>query len=306
MPPRFGDWRVINAQALVIGQVQTQADGRSGSSSGCGTCSPSSSLPGLAYFTTPENWRRVAHIIADAIYKRLTGEDGYFDTRIVYVAETGPRSNRIKRLAIMDQDGANHRYLTDGRTHRADAALLALDRRRSPTCPTADGPPRVYLLQPRHRPPRSARRFPRHDLRAALLARRHAAWSSAVGRDGNTDIYAMDLRTRAARGSPTIRRSTPRRRYSPDGSQIVFNSDRGGSQQLYVMDADGANEQRISFGQGRYATPGVVAARRPHRLHQDQRRQFYIGVMHPDGSGERILTKASWSKDRPGRPMAGC
>ena len=124
--PRFADWRLINAQALVTGSVQPQGDGRLRVEFRLWDVFAEQQLAGFAYTTTRQNWRRIAHIIADEIYKRITGEDGYFDTRIVYIAESGPAQKRVKRLAIMDQDGANHQYLTDGKRAGADAALLAL------------------------------------------------------------------------------------------------------------------------------------------------------------------------------------
>ena len=287
--PRFADWRLINAQALVNGSAQLQPDGRLRVEFRLWDVFSESQMTGLAYFTTPSNWRRVAHIIADVIYKRLTGEDGYFDTRIVYVAEEGAQNRRIKRLGIMDQDGANHRYLTDGKS-------LVLTPRFSPTTQEitylsyAGNVPRVYLFNLN-----TGQQEVLGDFPGMTFAPRFSPDGNKVimsmAQNGNTDIYTMDLRTRRVSqltNHPSIDTSPS---YSPDGRQIVFNSDRGGSQQLYVMDADGSNVRRISFNDGRYATPvwsprGDLIAFT--RIHQGQ---FYIGVMKPDGSGERMLTK---------------
>ena len=226
-------------------------------------------MAGQQFFTSPENWRRVAHIIADAIYERLTGEKGYFDTRVVFVDETGPKDRRIKRLAIMDQDGANVRYLTEGND-------LVLTPRFSPTTPgdhlhvlRAGAEPRVYLLDIETGQRELVGDFPGMTFAPRFSPDGQRVVMSLAARRRNANIYAMDLRLAADRpGSPTTPPSTPARPIRPTASQIVFESDRGGSQQLYVMNADGSNPQRITFGEGSYCDAGVVAARRPDRLHQ--------------------------------------
>ncbi len=287
--PRFGDWRLINAQALVNGSATLQEDGRLRVEFRLWDVFAEQQMVGLAYFTPPQNWRRIAHIVADAIYKRITGEDGYFDTRVVYISETGPQDRRIKRLAIMDQDGANHRFLTDGRH-------LVLTPRFSPTAQEItylsyvdERKPRVYLYNID-----TGQQEVLGDFPGMTFAPRFSPDGNRVimslAQNGNTEIYAMDLRTRVVArltNHPAIDTSPS---YSPDGSQVVFNSDRGGAQQLYVMDSDGGNVRRISFGDGRYATPvwsprGDLVAFT--KIYQGQ---FYIGVMRPDGGGERLLT----------------
>ncbi|MHA1154278.1 MAG: Tol-Pal system beta propeller repeat protein TolB [Alphaproteobacteria bacterium] len=287
--PRFGDWRLINAQALISGATQVQADGRLRVEFRLWDVFAETQMTGLAYFTTPANWRRVAHIITDAIYKRLTGEDGYFDTRLVYIAESGPQDRRVKRLAIMDQDGANHRFLTDG-------GSLVLTPRFSPTTQEitylsyASRSPRVYLFNLT-----TGQQEVLGDFPGMTFAPRFSPDGNQVimslARQGNTEIYTMDLRTRKVvrlTDHPAIDTSPS---FSPDGQEIVFNSDRGGSQQLYVMASDGSNVRRVTFSKGRYATPvwsprGDLIAFT--RMHQGE---FFIGVMRPDGSGERMLTK---------------
>ena len=287
--PRFGDWRVINAQALVSGSAETQADGRLRVEFRLWDIYGEQQMTGLAYFTQPENWRRVAHIIADAIYKRLTGEDGYFDSRIVYVAESGPYDRRVKRLAIMDQDGENHRYLTDG-------SYIVLTPRFSPSTQEItylsyyNNRPRVYLFNID-----TGQQEVLGDFPGMTFAPRFAPDGNRVimsmAQNGNTEIYAMDLRTRKVTrltNNPAIDTSPS---YSPDGSQITFNSDRGGSQQIYTMNADGSNVQRISHGQGKYGTPVWSPRGDLIAFTRISGGTFYIGVMRPDGSGERMLTQ---------------
>jgi TolB protein len=285
--PRFGDWRLINAQALVHGAIETQADGRLRVEFRLWDVFAEQQMTGLAYFTTPSNWRRVGHIIADAIYKRLTGEGGYFDTRIVYVAENGPQNRRVKRLAIMDQDGENHRYLTDG-------GNLVLTPRFSPTTQEITylsyslRKPRVYLFNLN-----TGQQEVLGDFAGMTFAPRFSPDGNKVimsmAKDGNSDIFLMDLRTRQVNqltAHPAIDTSPS---FSPDSKQIVFNSDRGGAQQLYVMEADGSNVRRISFNQGRYATPVWSPRGDLIAFTRISQGRFFIGVMKPDGSGERML-----------------
>jgi TolB protein len=285
--PRFGDWRQINAQALVAGSAQAQRDGRLKVEFRLWDVFGEAQLTGLAYFTAPDNWRRVAHIIADEIYKRVTGESGYFDTRVVYISETGPSNRRIKRLAIMDQDGANHRFLTDGRA-------LVLTPRFSPTAQEITylsytaGKPRVYLYNIDTGQQEIIGDFP-----GMTFAPRFSPDGNKVimsmAQDGNSEIYSMDLRTRrVARLTrhPSIDTSPS---YAPDGRRIVFNSDRGGSQQIYVMNATGGGVKRISFGTGRYATPVWSPRGDLIAFTHINKGVFSIGIMRPDGSGERLL-----------------
>jgi TolB protein len=288
-PPDFGAWRQINAQALVSGTVQTQPDGKARVEFRLWDVFAGQQLAGFAYTTTPQNWRRIAHIIADEVYKRLTGEDGYFDSRIVYIAESGPAQNRIKRLAIMDQDGANNQYLTDGRS-------LVLTPRFSPSVQEitylsyAGGKPRVFLFNIDTGQQESI-----GDFSGMTFAPRFSPDGNRVvlskTEGGASNIYTLDLRThrltRLSDGSAID--TSPC--YSPDGTKIAFNSDRGGSQQLYVMNADGSGVQRISFGSGKYATPVWSPRGDLVAFTKIDGGQFFIGVMHPDGSGERLLTQ---------------
>lgn len=286
--PRFEDWRVINAQALVVGRVNKEADGRLRVEFRLWDTFAAEQMIGQQFFTRPENWRRVAHIIADAIYEKLTGERGYFDTRVVFVAETGPRDARQKQLAIMDQDGANLRYLTQGDD-------LVLTPRFSPGrqevtyMSFANGQPRVYLLQLETGQREIVGNFPGMTFSPRFSPDGQKVIMSLV-QDGNANIYTMDLRSRATTrltNTPAIDTSPS---YSPDGRQIVFESDRGGRQQLYVMNADGSDQKRISFGDGSYSTPVWSPRGDLVAFTKQSAGKFSIGVMKPDGSGERILT----------------
>jgi TolB protein len=288
--PRFPDWRAINAQALVVGRITRQPDGRLKSEFRLWDVFAGSQLTGQQYFTSPDNWRRVAHIISDAIYERLTGDKGYFDSRIVFVDETGPKDRRVKRLALMDQDGAGVRYLTRGDD-------LVLTPRFNPSTQEitymsfGQGQPRVYLLNIE-----TGQREIVGDFPGMTFAPRFSPDGQRVimslQQGGNANLFVMDLRSKATTrltDTPAIDTAPS---YSPDGSRIVFESDRGGSQQIYVMAAGGGQAQRISFGQGaRYSTP-VWSPRGDFIAYTRQAAgKFAIGVIKPDGSGERVLTE---------------
>lgn len=287
--PRFGDWRVIDAQALLHGRVLFLEDGRLRVEFRLWDVFAEQQMAGLAYFTAPSNWRRIAHIISDAIYKRITGEDGYFDTRVVYIAESGPHERRVKRLAIMDQDGENHRFLTDGGT-------LVLTPRFSPTLQEitylsfTGGIPRVYIRNIDTGQQEVIGEFPGMTF-APRFSPDGEKLIISMAMDGNSELYTIDLRTRAKKRLTNSSAIDTSPSYSPDGRQIVFNSDRGGSQQLYVMDADGTKVRRISHGNGRYATPVWSPRGDLIAFTKIQDGKFYIGVMRPDGSGERLLTE---------------
>jgi TolB protein len=288
--PRYSDWRVINAQALVNGSVSLQPDGRLRVEFRLWDVFAEAQMTGLAYFTEPNNWRRVAHIISDAIYKRITGESGYFDTRVVYVAESGPLRRRVKRLAIMDQDGANIRYLTNG-----DA--LVLTPRFSPAAQEItylsyfNNTPRVYLFNIE-----SGRQELLGNFKGMTFAPRFTPDGQSVlmsfAERGNSDIRLMDLRTRKSVRLTTHPAIDTSPSGSPDSRFVAFNSDRGGSPQIYVMNIDGSNVHRISFGRGRYATPVWSPRGDLIAFTKQLSGEFYIGVMRPDGSGERLLTKS--------------
>jgi len=285
--PRFEDWRLIKAQALVTGKVTVSED-KLRAEFRLWDVIAAKEMVALAFSTTPDNWRRVAHIISDKIYQRLTGEQGYFDTRIIYVSETGPKTERYKKLAIMDQDGANVKYLTLGNE-------LVLTPRFSPTNQLVTylsyfrNMPRVYLLDIETGVQEVVGDFP-----GMTFAPRFSPDGQKIimsfAQNGNSDIYTMNLETREVEKITDHTSIDTSPSYSPDGKYICFNSDRSGLQQIYVMRSDGSNVKRITFGKGLYGTPvwsprgDLIAFTKVHKG------KFYIGVMRPDGSGERLLT----------------
>jgi TolB protein len=287
--PRFPDWRAINAQALVTGRMTRQNDGRLKAEFRLWDVVAGQQLAGQQYFTTPDNWRRIAHIISDAIYERLTGEKGYFDSRVVFVDETGPAERRIKRLAIMDQDGANVRYLTRGDD-------LVLTPRFSPSTQEitymayGQGDPRVYLLNIETNQREIVGNFPSMSFSPRFSPDGQRVIMS-LQEGGNSNIFVMDLRSKAMTrltDTPAIDTAPS---YSPNATQICFESDRGGKPQIYIMGASGGAAQRISFGDGSYSTP-VWSPRGDYIAFTRQSGgKFAIGVMKPDGSGERVLTE---------------
>lgn len=297
--PRFGDWRQINAQALIHGRVSITPANQYRVEYRLWDVFAEQYMTGTSLTAIEESLRRAAHIISDMIYKRITGEDGYFDTRIVYISERGPQNRREKRLAIMDQDGANHKFLTAGNT-------LVLTPRFSPTVQEItylayyQNRPRVYLFNLDTSQYEVLGDFP-----GMTFAPRFSPDGNRVimslAKDGVTDIYTMDLRTRRVAQLTQNRAIDTSPTYNPDGSTVVFNSDRGGTQQLYTMGADGSNVRRISFGNGRYATPVWSPRGDLIAFTKMTGGRFHIGVMRPDGSGERLLTEGylveapSWS-----------
>jgi TolB protein len=287
--PNFPNWRTINAQALVTGRITRQSDGRLKAEFRLWDVLAGQQLAGQQYFTTPDNWRRIAHIISDAIYERLTGDKGYFDTRIVFIDETGPKERRIKRLAIMDQDGANVRYLTRGDE-------LVLTPRFSPSTQEVtymaygQGDPRVYLLNIETGQREIVGNFPGMSF-APRFSPDGQRVIMSLQEGSNANLFTMDLRSKTTTrltNTPAIDTAPS---YAPDGQQICFESDRGGHPQIYIMPAAGGNAQRISFGDGTYSTP-VWSPRGDYIAFTKQfEDKFAIGVMKPDGSGERILTE---------------
>ena len=288
--PNFANWKAIGAQALVTGKVENQG-GKARVEFRLWDVLPQQQIQGTAYTTDLSNWRRIAHIISDVIYERLLGEKGYFDTRVVYIAGTGPRDRRIKRLAIMDQDGENNRFLTDG-------SFLALTPRFHPTrdqiafMSYLNNKPRVFLFDLG-----TGRQQVLGDFNGITLSPRFAPDGNSVimaqTHDTGSDIFQVGLNGGGTRrltdGGGSINVSPC---FSPDGSQIVFNSDRGGDQQLYVMSADGSGAKRISYGQGQYATPVWSPRGDLIAFTRFGGGKFSIGVMKPDGSGERILSES--------------
>jgi TolB protein len=286
--PQFASWKQINAQALVTGRATRQGDGRLKAEFRLWDVGSGQQLTGQQYVTSPEYWRRIAHIISDQIYERLTGEKGYFDSRVVFIDESGAAERRVKRLALMDQDGANVRYLTKG-------ADLVLTPRFSPSTQEitymefGQGDPRVYLFNIETGQREIVGNFPGMSF-APRFSPDGQRIIMSLQQGGNSNLFVMDLRSKSTTrltDTPAIDTSPS---YAPDGSRICFESDRGGKPQIYVMAANGGAAQRISFGDGSYSTP-VWSPRGDYIAFTKQGGgQFAIGIMKTDGSGERILT----------------
>ncbi|PAX06922.1 Tol-Pal system beta propeller repeat protein TolB [Sphingomonas lenta] len=293
--PTFDYWGGTGAQALVQGFVRANGDGTLTVGCYLYDVSTRAELTRQGFVVSPSDWRRAGHKCADMVYTRLTGEGAYFDSRVVYVSETGPKNRRIKRLAIMDQDGANHRFLTNGQS-------IVLTPRFAPNQQSIvymsyiGKTPAIYVYDIGS----GRQRLVVQNAATTFAPRfspdgRYILFSMA--RNGNTDLY----RVSAQGGQPQQLTSSPGidtgGSYSPDGQRIVFESDRSGGQQLYVMNADGSNQQRISFGGGRYATP-VWSPRGDLIAFTRLGGGFRIGVMTPNGSGERLLTD-DWQDEGP-------
>jgi len=286
-PASFDPWKAIGAQALVVGRVSSAPDGRlvvevrlwdvyAGQELGL-----SGGATGIRLTAQPDSWRTIAHQIADAIYEKLTGQTGYFDTRVVFVAESGPKTKRVTRLAIMDQDGANPSYLTDGSEHvysprfsRRRQEITYMVLRSTGTT--------IYLKSLETGREEVLGRFP--GMSMTMAPRFSPDDMDLASHALHRLTYGLTIDT-----SPS---------FSPDGGQIVFNSDRGGSPELYVMNADGSGVHRISFGAGRYTAPVWSPDGKLIAFVKQEGEQFSIGVMAPDGSGERILT-TSYFADEP-------
>ena len=287
--PNFTDWKPFGIKALVTGAIKAENNNKIEVEFRLWDVVSETDIVGLRLTVDKASWRRVSHIISDVTFERLTGDKGYFDTRVVYISESGPSNARKKRLAIMDQDGENHQFLTNGN-------FLVLTPRFSPNTQEItylayyNKEPRVYIFNLLTGEQEMLGSFP-----GMTFAPRFSPDGSSIimsySNNGITDIYTMNIKNQNVKritNSPSIDTSPS---FSPDGKQIVFNSDRGGTQQLYVMDEKGRGIKRISFGKGRYATPVWSPKGDLISFTKMYKGLFYVGVMKPDGSGERLLAK---------------
>jgi TolB protein len=293
--PDYAQWRAAGAADLVSGYVETRGDGRVTLACYLHDVTAGRPLANQGFSAAPGDWRRAAHKCADLVYSRLSGEGAYLDTRVVYVAETGPKTRRMKRIAIMDSDGSNHRYLTEG---KATVTMPRFSPRgdRLVYTGTLAHKPRVFVIdiasgRERLLVPGGAITFaPRFSPDGRRIV-------FSMARGGNTDIFVVDANGGAPRQLTSAPGADTSPSYSPDGSRIVFESDRSGTQQLYMMDAGGGGQRRISFGGGRYASPmwsprgNLIAFTRIAG-------SFNIGVMDPSGGGVRILSDG-WQDEGP-------
>ena len=287
--PNFTDWSPLGVKALITGSVKNINNQQVEVEFRLWDVVAQTDLIGLRLIVDSKAWRRVAHIISDEIFQRLSGDSGYFDTRIVYVAESGPQNKRLKRLAIMDQDGENHQYLTDG-------SFLVLTPRFSPTTQMITylayfkNEPRVYIFNLETGQQELLGSFP-----GMTFAPRFSPLGDKIimslATKGITDIYTMNLNNQKVTRLTNNSSIDTSPSFSPDGKRVIFNSDRGGSQQIYIMDSKGNNVKRISFGKGRYATPVWAPKGDLIAFTKMLKNKFYIGVMSQDGSNERLLAE---------------
>jgi len=289
--PKWQDWKVIGTRALVTGQVDTPASGQVRVEFRLWDVLPEQQLQGTAYTTADSNWRRVGHMIADVIYERLLGEKGYFDTRIAYISDSGPRSARVRRLSVMDQDGANNRFLTDGEWVALDPRFNPIKVNELAFMSFAENQPRVYLFDLG-----SGRQSLLGAFSSMTFAPRFSPDGAKVilseARGAGSDIIVVDLGSMMPQQITNSGAIDTSPCYSPDGSQICFNSDRDGSPQIYIMGADGSNPKRISYGDGRYFTPVWSPRGDLIAFVRQNGGTFGLGVMNTDGTGERILSEA--------------
>ena len=288
-PVQYADWKAINAQALVTGSVSANGDRIVVKFRLFDVFSGQPLGEGLQFGGTAQSWRRMAHKVADAAYSRITGEGAYFDSRVVFVAESGPKNDRKKRLAVMDYDGAGMQYLTD-------SSAIVLAPRFSPTGDRVlytsyeSGFPKIYVMDVASTGRRALDDQPGTMTFAPRFAPDGRTVVFSLEQGGNTDIFTLDTQTGARTrltNNPSIETAPS---YSPDGNRVVFESDRSGTQQLYVMPASGGEAQRISFGQGRYGTPVWSPRGDLIAFTKQNEGRFHIGVMRADGSEERLLT----------------
>lgn len=303
--PRFGDWRVINASALLVGRVNIAEDGRLMVAFRLWDTATETQLLGLQFESVPENWRRVAHKVADEVYEVLTGEEGYFDTKIVYVAEgIGDNDVPTRRLAIMDQDGANPSYLTS-RNYMALMPNYSPSAQQITYVSFRDGQATSYLYDLETGRDEALFDTGSSSLAQAgqsLSARFHPAGRDLIvsaNRRGGHDIFRFDLRSRALTQLTTNSADDVEPSYSPDGERIVFSSSRGEGSQLYVMDASGNRPQRITFGEGRYTTPVWSPRGDLIAFTKQLGGTFSLGVVRADGSGEERILYQGYYVDTP-------
>ena len=291
--PKFRDWRIIDAQALITGKITKTKNDKINVTIELWDVYGEKRMFGISLSSKIKSWRRISHIISDKIYERLTGEEGYFDTRIVYVSESGSQKNKIKRLAIMDQDGSNHQYLTDG-------SSLVLTPRFSPnqqqiTFFSYHGinrglKPSVYLYNLFTGKMEILGEFPGMSF-APRFSPNGLDLIMSLSQNGSTNIHILNLKSKNIKQLTKGIAIDTSPSFSPDGENIVFNSDRSGGQHLYIMKKNGKNPKRISFGRGSYATP-VWSPRGDYiAFTKFTRGRFFIGLMHPDGSAERLIAE---------------
>lgn len=288
--PQFEAWKGTGVQGLVTGRVTRDPSGRLKTEFRLWDVVAGQQIAGQQYFTDPNNWRRVGHIISDAVYAKITGVGGFFDTRVVFVDESGTKENRKKRLAIMDQDGANVRYLTQGDNMVVTPRYSPKTQDIAYMAQKTGEQPRVQVINLETGSRQVVGNFP--DMTSSpRFSPDGQRIVMSLQQGGNANIYLMDLGSRTTTRVTSTAAIDTSPSFSPEGREIVFESDRGGQQQIYVMGADGSNPRRISFGEGSYSQPAWSPRGDYIAFTKRTKGGFAIGIMKPDGSGERTLTE---------------
>ena len=288
--PQFEAWKAVGVQGLVTGRVTRDSGGRLKTEFRLWDVTTGQQITGQQYFTDPNNWRRVGHIISDAVYTKITGVGGFFDTRVVFVDESGPKENRRKRLAIMDQDGANVRYLTQGDNMVVTPRYSPATQDIAFMSQASGQQARVQVINLESGSRQVVGNFPEMTS-SPRFAPDGQKIVMSLQQGGNANIFVMDLGSRTTTRLTNTNAIDTSPSFSPDGREIVFESDRGGQQQIYVMGADGSNPHRISFGEGSYSQPAWSPRGDYIAFTKRKGSSFAIGIMKPDGSGERLLTE---------------
>lgn len=294
--PDFKLWSAVRAQVLVQAKLTRQVDDMYRLEFYVWDVQGGEQIEAQSLVASKKSMRRLAHIMADAIYERLTGEVGYFDTQIVFITETGPMGERVKRMAIMDQDGYNMRYLSDDKTFVMSPSF-------SPNMHTVvflsyrDEDPMIWTLDLETGEQRRLGQFGGMNFAPQFSPDGRRIALSLVKR-GVTHIYEYDIENKTLRqltSGGTINTSPS---YSPDGKKMAYNSNRSGSQQIHVLDLESGQQERITFGAGRYATPAWSPDGRFIAFTKIADDTFYIGIMSPTGRNEKILA-GGWFMEAP-------
>ncbi len=293
--PNFNAWKNSGAQAILVGRISRDGSGRLKAEFRLWDIFSGQQLAGQQYQTDPNYWRRVGHLIADSVYSKITGISGFFDTRVAFVSETGPKENRVKRLAVMDQDGANIRYITQGDSNVSTPRYSLTTQDITFMTQKYGDQGRVQVINLETGARQAIGNFPQMTTSPRFSPDGQRVVLS-MQQTGNANIYMVDLGSHATTRLTTTNAIDTSPSFSPDGKRIVFESDRGGKQQLYVMNTDGSNQQRISFGEGSYAQPAWSPRGDFIAFTKIRSGGFAIGIMKTDGSGERVLTESFHSE----------
>ena len=294
--PEFDDWAAINTQVLVQGKLTKTKDGKYRLQFYVWDIKGKEQIEAQILVAPKKSSRRLAHIMADAIYERLIGESGYFDTQIVMTTETGEMQNRNKRLAIIDSDGYGFRYISDGET-------MVMSPHFSPNMQTIvflsyrNDDPMVWSLDMNTGTQKRLGRFG-----GMTFAPRFSPDGSRVAlslvKGGTTNLYEFNTKTNELRQLTFGDYIDTSPSYSPSGQKMAFNSNRSGSQQIHILDLNDLTEKRITFGSGRYATPAWSPDGNYIAFTKISDDTFFVGIMSPKGKNEKVLA-GGWFMEAP-------